>query len=311
MQQRHSETSGGAAAVAPSEPAGRAALAIGLVLAVMLAFAIMDGLTKMLSQKLPIPQIIWVRNIAFTVLALSLLRAQYPGRSLLSLARSGRPALQFGRALLLVLECGVFMVAFRMMPLADVHAVAAASPLLVVALSVVMLGERVGPRRWIAVLVGFAGVLLIVRPGFDRIEPAVLIVLLGTAMWALYQILVRICARVDRSETTSLWTAVVGLGAASLVGPAVWVWPDAEDWLLLCTIAVLGGIAHIGFIKALSLTQPSLLQPYSYTLFVWAVAVGYVLFGHVPDAWTLCGAGVIIASGIYVWYRERVRAMGA
>jgi drug/metabolite transporter (DMT)-like permease len=288
----------------------RSTTAILLVLAAMFAFAVMDGLTKILAQKLAIPQILWVRNIVFAGLAIALLRGQNRDKPLLSLAHSNRPWLQFWRALLLIVESGVFMVAFSLMPLADVHAVNAVAPLLVVALSVPLLGEHVGPRRWAAVVVGFIGVLLIIRPGFEKIEPPVLIALLGSAMWALYQIMVRLCSRVDRSETTSLWTALVGLGASTLIGPVSWVWPDATGWAMLAAIAILGSVSHIALIRALGMMEPALLQPYNYTLFVWAVVVGYLFFGDIPDRWTLAGAAIIIVSGLYVWHRERVRAAG-
>lgn len=292
----------------PIQTSGRSTLAILLVLFAMFTFAVMDGLTKLLSQTLPIPQILWVRNVVFTCLAVALLVQHTKGRSLLTLAHSERPLLQTFRALLLVVESGVFMVAFKLMPIADVHAVNAVAPLLVVAMSVPFLGEKVGPRRWAAVLVGFVGVLLIIRPGFEKIEPPVLIALAGAAMWALYQILVRLCSRVDRAETTTLYTALVGLGATTLVGPAAWMRPDATQWAMLAAIAIMGSVSHIALIKALGMTQPALLQPYSYTLFIWAVVVGYLMFGHVPDNWTLAGAAIIIASGLYVWHRERVRA---
>lgn len=271
----------------------------------MLAFAIMDGLAKILSQSLPVPQIMWVRNIFFTAVAIALLANQTTDFK--SLATSARPILQFSRGLLLVLESAAFMVAFKFMPLADVHAVAAASPLIVVALSVPILGEKVGPRRWAAVVAGFVGVLLIIRPGFEKIEPPILIALTAAVLWGSYQIILRYCARFDRTETTTLWTAVVGLGATSVVGPPLWVSPETNGWILLIAIAMLGCAAHIAMIKALATTEAALLQPYSYTLFIWAVVVGYVMFGHIPDRWTLAGAAIIIISGIYAWHRERVR----
>lgn len=290
-----------------SDASGRSTIAIALALTAMFAFAVMDGLTKTLSLTLPIPQILWVRNIVFCVLIVGLMRAQ--GQPLRALLQSKRPGLQLARALLLICESSAFMLAFKFMPLADVHAVAALAPLGVVALSVPLLGEQVGWRRWCAVFAGFLGVMLIVRPGFQKIEPAMLIALAAAGLWAGYQILVRLCSRSDSSDTTSLWTAMIGFLATSLVGPAVWQWPDATGWWMLAAIAMLGSLAHICFIRALSLTQPSLLQPYNYTLFVWAVIVGYAFFGDVPDAWTWAGASIIIASGIYVWHRERVRGV--
>lgn len=290
-------------------PSRRTTVAITLLLVAMALFALMDGTTKILSQTLPIAQILWVRSLVFTVVAIAMLRHQAKGGSIWTLARSQRPLLQTFRAVLLVVESAVFMFAFKLLPLADVHAVAAAAPLMVVALSVPMLGEKVGPRRWAAVMVGFVGVLLIIRPGFEKIEPPVLLVLLGAAMWALYQILVRLCARNDRSETTTFYTAVAGLAATTLLGPSAWQWPDATSWALLGAIAIMGSAGHIALIRSLGMAQPALLQPYNYSLFVWAVLVGYLMFGHVPDRWTFAGAAIIIASGLYVWHRERVRAV--
>ncbi len=291
-------------------PGDRTRLAIALTLSVMLAFAVMDGLTKILSQTLAIPQILWFRSIVFAFLAVTMLRftAATKGRPIRDIAASKRPWLQFTRAVLLVVESGLYMLAFSLLPLADVHAVGAVSPLLVVALSVPFLGESVGWRRWAAVAVGFLGVLTIVRPGLTAIHPATLITLVAAALWAIYQIMVRLVSRVDSNETTSLWTALVGLGASSLVGATSWVWPTPMGWALLVAVALLGAYAHITLITALGMTEPSLLQPFSFTLFVWAIVVGYALFGDVPDVWTLIGASLIIASGLYAWHRQQVRA---
>lgn len=287
--------------------ANRTGLGIALTLAAMLGFAAMDGLSKILAGSLSIPQILWVRYILFTLLAVIVLRR----KGLDAVWKSGQPGLQFARALLIVVENGVFVLAFKYLPLADVHAIAAASPLIVIALSVPLLGEQVGPRRWLAVLTGFVGVLLIVRPGFQTIGTGIVVALVGAAMWGVYQIMVRQCARTDSSETTWLWSAVVGLAATSLVGPFTWTNPDPQGWLLLVLLAILGSGAHLALIKALSVTEAGALQPYSYTLFLWAIVIGYLGFGDIPDAWTLTGAAVILASGLYAWHRERVRAREA
>lgn len=279
-------------------------LGILLTLASMLAFASMDAISKALAGSLPIPQILWVRYVLFTALALVMLRRLGIGDVL----RSRRPLLQGTRAMVGIVESGVFVLAFTYLPLADVHAIAAASPLIVIALSVPLLGEHVGPRRWLAVGAGFTGVLLIVRPGFEAIGPGHLVALLGAFLWGLYQILVRKVAAYDRSETTWLWTALVGLASTSLIGPFVWVAPDAKGWSLLIAIALLGAAAHLALIKALALAEAGAMQPYSYTLLVWAAVIGWLAFGDIPDAWTFAGAGVILASGIYAWHRERVRA---
>ncbi|MEZ5816131.1 MAG: DMT family transporter [Hyphomicrobiaceae bacterium] len=281
----------------------RPGLAVALMLTAMFAFAAMDGVSKILAQHLPIPQILWVRYIFYTAFVAVMLRR--PG--LRATLRSRQPWLQLTRALLIIIENAAFVLAFTLMPLADMHAIAAASPLLVVALSVPLLGEQVGIRRWLAVLAGFAGVLIIVRPGFETLDWRFVVALTGTTLWALYQVLVRMCARTDSSDTTWAWTAVVGLVATSTIGPFVWRWPDAHGWTLLFAIAVLGTLSHLALIKALGYAEAGSLQPYGYTLLVWAAVIGFVMFGDVPDAWTITGAAVVIASGLYAWHRERLR----
>jgi len=283
--------------------AQRPGLAVALMLLAMLAFAAMDGVSKALAQHLSIPQILWVRYIFNTAFVAVMLRQ--PG--LKATLRSRQPWLQLGRALLIIIENGVFVLAFTMMPLADMHAIAAASPLIVVALSVPLLGEKVGVRRWLAVLAGFIGVLIIVRPGFQALNWRLSVAATGTILWAIYQILVRMCARTDSSDTTWAWTAVVGLVATSMVGPFFWVWPDLRGWILLLAIAALGTLSHLALIKALSCSEAGALQPYGYTLLVWAAVVGFVMFGDVPDAWTITGASVVIMSGLYAWQREYFR----
>lgn len=273
-----------------------------LTLAAMLLFASMDAVNKTLVQTLSVPQILWFRFMVFTLLAMAVLYR----RGLRRTFHSSQPLLQFFRALLIVIENGIFVLAFRYMPLADAHAILAATPLIVIALSVLMLGEKVGLRRWLAVAAGFVGVLLIVRPGFQEIGPGILIALIGTAMWGLYQILVRICSRTDSSETTWLWSAVVGLGATTLVGPSNWIWPDTNGWLMLVAVALIGSFGHLALIKSLSLAEASVLQPYSYTLFLWVIPIGYLCFGDIPDGWTLGGGAVILAAGLYAWHRERI-----
>ncbi len=272
-----------------------------LVIAGSFGFASMDAMSKILAQDHAILQILWFRYIVFTAFALAIARRRGVRRTLIS----QRPWLQAFRALLLVVENAVFVLAFRYLPLADVHALGASAPLMVVALSVVLLGETVGIRRWSAVLVGFVGVLIIIRPGLQEIEWPLLIPLVGALMWALYQILVRLCSRTDGSDTTLLWSALVGLAATSVTGPFVWVPPDREAWVLLVVLAVAGSIAHYALIKGLQLAEASAVQPYTYTLLVFAAFWGLAVFGDIPDAWTILGATIIVGSGLYTWYRER------
>lgn len=287
--------------------AQRPGLGILLMMLAMLCFAAMDAVSKHLAGLLSIPQIMWVRYILFTLLAVAVLK---PAR-VRNVLRSGQPVLQAARGALLVVENSVFVLAFTYMPLADMHAIAAASPLIVVALSVPILGERVGLRRWLAVVAGFIGVLVIIRPGFQAFGLPMLLGVAGAFLWGLYQVLVRLCARTDSSETTWLWSALVGLLLTSIAGPATWVWPDRLGWALLVLVAILGSGAHLALIRALTVAEAGSLQPYSYTMLLWAAIFGAVVFGDIPDAWTWVGAAIVMTSGLYAWHRERLRVAEA
>lgn len=272
----------------------------------MLGFAGMDAMSKWLVRDYPIAQALWVRYGVFLLFALAIARAQRPRMGgWLPAARSARPWLQGGRSLLGLGENAVFVLAFLYLPLADTHAVAATSPLIVVALAVPLLGERMEPRRWLAVGGGFAGVLLIVRPGLQAVDWQLLLPLLGAVLWALYQVLTRMCARHDRPATTLLWTAAVGFVALCMIGPWQWHRPDQLGWLLLLGVAVLGTLSHYALIRALDFTEAGAVQPYSYSLLVWAALLGWLVFGDVPDGMTFVGAALVVTSGLYSWGLEQ------
>ena len=282
----------------PAAVAGRNNTSRGAIFTMlaMLGFASMDTITKWMVADYPIGQMMWVRYAIFCLFAWFVVRR----RGLRAALRSNRPGLQFGRALLAVVESAVFVLAFRYLPLADTHAVAATSPLIVIALGVLFLGEKAGPARWAAV-----GVLLIVRPGFRELDWPLLIPVVGAVLWGGYQILIRLCSRTDTPETTLVWSAFVAFGATTLVGPLQWRWPDATGWALLVAIALLGALAHYALIKALDYAEAGAVQPYSYTLLVFVTILGIIVFGDIPDHWTLAGAAVIVASGLYTWHHER------
>ena len=287
----------------PAAAIGRTNNSRGAVFTVlaMLGFASMDTITKWMVADYPIGQMMWVRYAIFCLFAWAVVRR----RGLRAAARSARPGLQFGRALLAVIESAVFVLAFRYLPLADTHAVAATSPLIVIALGVLFLGEKAGPARWAAVAAGFVGVLLIVRPGFRELDWALLLPLAGAILWGAYQILIRLCSRTDTPDTKLVWSAFVAFGVTTLIGPWQWIWPDATGWALLIAIASLGALAHYALIKALDYAEAGSVQPYSYTLLVFVTILGVIVFGDIPDHWTLAGAAVIVASGLYTWHHER------
>ena len=267
----------------------------------MFFFVAMDALARELTQRLAVSQIMWVRFLIFAVIAIAMVGP----RNVRARFRSRNPWLQIGRGVVMVAEIGAFVLCFRYLPVADVHAVAAATPLIVTALAVPVLGERVGWRRWMAVCIGFAAVLVILRPGYATLDWIHALPVGAAVLWAVYQVLIRLTGRYDGPDTTLLWTALSGAAISSLFGWIDWVWPSPQTWLLLAAAGVLGGAAHYTLILALSAAPASLLQPFVYTTFLWALALGLIFFGEFPDAVTIAGAAVLIAVGLYVMRRER------
>ena len=272
-----------------------------LTMLAMLCFAAMDSITKFLVADYPVGQMMWIRSAFVFLFACVVVRR----RGVRAALRTRQPGLQLVRCLVAVIESAIFVLAFRYLPLADTHAVAATSPLLVIALGVAFLGEKAGPARWLAVLAGFAGVLLIVRPGFRDLDWPVLLPLVGALLWAAYQVLTRLAARQDSPDTSLLWSAAVALAATTLVGPIGWQWPSAAAWGLMLAISLLGAVASYALIKALDYAEAGAVQPYSYTLLVWATVFGFVVFGDWPDGWTILGAVVVVLSGIFTWHHDR------
>ena len=289
--------------VSPRTP-DNIARGIAIMIGTMFVFAVQDGITKQLSQQFEPPQIIWVRFTAFFLFGLWLVRGEGLHRAFHSL----RPWLQLSRGVILVVEMLGFVLTVRFLPLAETHAIMSSTPLMVTVLSIPLLAEVVGLRRWVAVLVGFAGVLVILRPGFGVMQAGTGLAVAVAFLYALFIVVTRMTSRVDGAGTTLVWTGAVGLVSMTVIAPFFWQWPDARGWLMLAAVAVLGTTSHWLFIKALECAPASLLQPYSYTILVWATLVGWIGFGDLPDLYTVAGAGVIVASGIYTFYRERMRA---
>ena len=276
-------------------------------LAAWLLFAGMDAGSKLLAEQYSIIQILWVRFVSLVVIAAWLARRR-GGRDAL---RTRHFWLQSLRSVLLVIEIGLFIRTITVLPLADAHAILAVTPLIVTALSVPLLGEQVGIRRWSAIAVAFVGVLIILRPGLGVVHPIALLALLCSLMFGLYQILTRIVGRVDPPLTTLFYTALVGVGGLTLIVPFYWTTPDLVGWALFALVAALGAGGHFLLIKALQLAPASILQPFSYTILIWATLVGFLVFGNLPDLLTVVGALIVTSSGIYSFARERrLRAAG-
>lgn len=282
----------------------RTALGALLTMFAMLCFAGMDAISKWLVADYAVTEMMWIRSALFFLFAWFVVRKQ----GLRAALRSPRPGLQILRSLVAIVEGAAFVLAFRYLPLADTHAVGATSPLIVIALGVLLLGERASLARWLAVAAGFAGVMLIVRPGFRTIDWPLFIPLAGALLWATYQLLTRLSARFDTPDTSLLWSALVAFVATCFVGPLDWIWPTPAAWALMVVISVIGAAAHYALIKALDYAEAGAVQPYAYTLLVWATLLGWLVFGDVPDGWTILGATIVVLSGLYTWHHDRVVA---
>ncbi len=277
----------------------------GIVLCVvaMAAFAIMDGIGKHLTGTYPVHQILWIRYGLFLTFAFGLARHRGFRRTV----ATHHLRLHLIRSLVLVFESGTFVLSFKFLPLADTHAIAASAPLIVTALAIVFLNERVGLRRWTATLIGFFGVLVIIRPGLGVFDPVAILPVIAAVLFAVYQIMTRMLANSDSAETTLFYTGVVGFAVLTLVVPFGWQWPTPIDWSLLFLVGVLGSGAHWVLILALRAAPASLLQPYTYALVLFATAVGFVGFGDIPDSITILGGAIVIGSGLYTLQRENLR----
>ncbi len=277
---------------------------IALVIAAMFIFAAQDAITKFLSVSFSAPQILWVRFAFFTFFALAFSLRRKPLRDCM---KSAVPGLQVIRSLLIVTEIAIFIVAVRLMNLADIHALVATFPLMVTAIAAVFLREPVGLRRWMAVIVGFVGVLIILRPGLEALRPGALLALLTALMFAAYNVMTRLVARHDDGETSTLYMAVVGAVCLSFIAPFYWTQPSPQEWAWLLCLSITAATGHFLLIKALEAAPASTLQPFNYTLLVFATIIGFAVFGTLPDFWTVIGAAVVVGSGLYTIYRERRR----
>jgi drug/metabolite transporter (DMT)-like permease len=157
------------------------------------------------------------------------------------------------------------------------------------------------------VAIGMIGVVIIVRPGMGVMDWAATAPIAAAFLWALYQVLVRKVSFADTVATTTLYTAAVGLAVLTVLAPFVWQAPDREAWFLMALVGVLGSAGHIVLFKALELAPASALQPFAYMLMVWAAVMGFLVFDHIPDAWTFTGAAIVVAGGLYAIHRERLR----
>jgi len=267
-----------------------------LCLLAMLVFASQDGITKFLVKDFSIAQLLMVRYWVFVVVAIGFVAWRGGVRVA---ARSALPWLQIIRSLLALGEAALFGWGLQHLGLAESHALFSVFPILTLALAGLLLGEFIGLRRWIAVIVGFAGTLVILRPGLGLFDPAALIPLLAALTFAAYNLLSRRISQADSFATNMLYMAVVGAIASTCFGIPAWLPPSPMEWALLGIYAVAGMIAHLFLIKALEYAPAAVLQPFNYTLLVFATLVGLLVFGEFPDIWTIAGAALVLAGGVF------------
>jgi drug/metabolite transporter (DMT)-like permease len=264
----------------------------------------MDTIGKALMARYPLPEVVWARYFFQFAWMLVLI----PRLGVAGLVRTRRFGLNLARGLLLAVSTVFMYGALSFVPLTDAYTVTFTAPLLVTVLSIPLLGERVGWRRWSAVVIGFIGVLIVIRPGGGGAHWALALPLVTALAFALYQILTRKVAAVagETSVAMLFHLAWVGAVVASVAVPFFWRAIAPLDWLAMAAMGALGGLGHLLLIRALTVASASLLAPFVYTQIAWGLVLGYLVFGDVPDRWMLIGGAVIIASGLYVFYREAV-----
>lgn len=273
---------------------------IVLMLVSVILFASMDAVVKWLGATYPVLQIVFFRSLfAFIPLSLFLFR----GIGLAAL-RTQRPLQHAARSLIGLMAMTSFFYAYSQMPLANAVAIGFAAPMFMTALSVPLLGEKVGPRRWIAVLVGFAGVLVIVRPDAGVFHAAAAAALAGTVFYALAMIFVRRLGRTETSTSIVFYFSLTSTVVSGAFMPFLWVAPDAAGWALLITVGLIGGLAQMALTNALRLAELSVVAPFDYTALLWTAGLGFLIWNEVPGVQIWLGAAIVIASGIYILYRE-------
>ena len=290
---------------APAPKANNSKRGLALMFAGMALFAATDALAKLLTETLPPVQIVWSRQCGLMLGVLILLALK--GRALL---KTNQPKLQIGRGVLAASSATLFIIGVSYVPLADAVAITFVAPFMVTVLGALILKEPVGLRRWIAVTIGFLGTLIVIRPGLGVIHPAAFLLIIAATAFAFRQILSRVLSGGDKTSTTFAYTAIVSWVILLVPLPFVWQTPSSsQEIVLLFAIAIMAAFGEALVIMALEATQAVVVAPVQYSLLLWGTLYGLLIFGQLPDGWTLLGALIIVATGLYTLNRERL-AMG-
>jgi drug/metabolite transporter (DMT)-like permease len=273
------------------------------MMAAMLMFTSTNVFAKLLMQHHSVMQVLWARYF-FQFLLMSIFLAPRLRRVMIT----SKLNIQIGRSLLLLGTSTLFFFGLSMVALADISAIMFVAPILVTALSIPMLGERVGPRRWAGIIIGFLGAVVIIRPGFGIMHAAALFPLGAACLYALYQISTRFLGRTDSAMTTLFYTASSGSIVMSALVPFFWFMPNTMDWVMMAGLGVATNLGHFSMIKAYENAPAATVAPFSYVNLLWATMFGFTIFSELPDLWTVSGAAIIASSGLYIFHRENRRA---
>ncbi len=290
-------------------PAQSDRVGLGLAYAAvgMLLMAIMDTIVKWLSSGYPVSEILVFRNL-FGLLPLLVVMAFTGGpRSL----RSPQPLLMCLRALFALGAGFMFFAALRSIPLADAFALAFTSPLFITALSVPLLGEKVGIHRWSAVIVGFLGTMIILRPTGQSFDPAALLVIGAALCYAMVMLLTRKLAPRNSTLSMMIWTALISLAISGAIAPFEWVAPPTPDFLLLAVMGLIGSAGMFMIGQGYRYAPAAVIAPLDYSVLLWGVVFGWILWQELPDQYVWLGAAVVAVSGIYIVQRETRRSQRA
>ncbi|GGH31530.1 DMT transporter permease [Alsobacter metallidurans] len=292
-----------APARAPAASGDNVALGIAYIVGSTVFFSAGDIAAKMLTATIPAVEIAWMRYVVLCALVLPAVFWMGGAKRL----ATTRMQFHILRGLGMVISSLVFMVALAHMPVAEATAINFVSPIFITALSIPLLGEKVGMRRWIAAAVGLTGVIIVVQPGGASFQLAALLPAASAAIWAFTAILTRLMSD-ERPEATLAWSGIVGLVTLSMALPFAWVTPTGAEIGYALLMGVGSTVGHWLLVLGYRRAGASLLAPFTYVQLLWASAFGFLVFGALPGASTLLGGAVIAASGLYTAHRERVRA---
>jgi drug/metabolite transporter (DMT)-like permease len=279
-------------------------LGIILMIATTFVFAMQDGISRHLAGEYNVYMVVMIRYWFFALFVITWARMQHG--SVRKLAMTKQPFLQIFRALLLIAEICVMVLGFVYLGLIESYAIFITYPLIIAALSGVILGERVGWRRWAAICIGFTGVLVILQPGFRVFSPYALLPLASALMFALYGLLTRFAARKDSAETSFFWTGIIGAIGMTGVGIFYWQPMTTSDWGWMALLSITGALGHFLLIKCYAVTEASTVQPFAYMQLVFGGALGWAVFHDTLRWGTAVGALIVIGAGLFTLWRERL-----